>query len=108
MGGNAPVPACGSMENQCHLLANETFPNLAPAGRQHTAWGSLPGQRITPDFRVALDKEVSRRCTDIICIITTLSLVLQLEIHLFSLSMQYYVIIQYCASSVLGFSGTVR
>lgn len=68
MGTDAPVPTCCSMENQCHLLANETFPNLAPAGRQHRDWGSLVGQCMTPDFRVALDMEVFRRFTDIVCV----------------------------------------
>ena len=87
-GGDAPVPTPCSMENQCHLLANHchlladgTLPSPAPAGRQHAAWSLPDGQCRTLVFNARLCRIKAYPCPE------------ELEIHPFSSSVQYYMII---------------
>lgn len=70
--GDASVPMLCSMEKQCHLLADETFPNQL----QQTS-SALLGTRpsLIPVFKINSDTErASRRRSNMVCIATTLML----------------------------------
>ena len=69
---DAPVPMRCSMEKQCHLLADETFPNqLQQAGS--ALKGTHPCVASVSKITSGMER-ASRRCSSMVCIASTLLL----------------------------------